>query len=80
MKYFISYSNLLVSVLCLLFVSSLALSQANILQSTVNVKKLQGILEEGLKSKDVGALYFAIKGLKQINAKIPEVCDVSNFN
>ncbi|XP_014362300.2 dolichyl-diphosphooligosaccharide--protein glycosyltransferase subunit 2 [Papilio machaon] len=65
-----------IRVICVLFISSLALSQGNVLQSTVNVKKLQGILEEGLKSKDVGALHFAIKGLKQINAKIPEVCDV----
>lgn len=53
------------------------MNNASILQSTVNVKKLQGILEEGLKSKDIGALYFAIKGLKQLNANIPNVCEVS---
>ncbi|CAH2049907.1 unnamed protein product, partial [Iphiclides podalirius] len=64
-----------IHVLCLLFLSLLALSKANILQSTVNVQKLQGILEEGLKSKDIGGLYFAIKGLKQLNAKIPNVCE-----
>lgn len=64
------------SVICVfLFLS--AVSNASILQSTVNVKKLQGILEEGLNNKDIGALYFAIKGLKQLNAKIPNVCEVS---
>ncbi|XP_068627071.1 dolichyl-diphosphooligosaccharide--protein glycosyltransferase subunit 2 [Battus philenor] len=64
-----------IRVICLVFISSVALAESNVLQSTVNVKKLQGILEDGLKSKDVGALYFAIKGLKQLNANIPAVCD-----
>ncbi|CAG4950452.1 unnamed protein product [Parnassius apollo] len=64
-----------IRVLCLLFLSSVALSEANVLQSTVNIKKLQGILEEGLKSKDVSTLYFAIKGYKLLNATIPDVCE-----
>ncbi|CAK1544392.1 unnamed protein product [Leptosia nina] len=45
-----------------------------ILQGTIDVKKLQGILDEGLISKDISSMYHSLKGLKQIGAKIPDVC------
>lgn len=48
------------------------------LQGNVDVNKLKSILEDGLKSKDIASLYFAIRGLKQLNYKLPDVCDVSN--
>lgn len=48
-----------------------------ILQGTVDVKRLQGILEEGVKSKDAGVLYYSLRGLKLLKAPIPDVCDVS---
>ncbi|XP_026492688.1 dolichyl-diphosphooligosaccharide--protein glycosyltransferase subunit 2 [Vanessa tameamea] len=59
----------------LLLLSVLAVSHA-ILQGTVDVKRLQRILEEGVKSKDISTLYYSLKGLKQLNAKIPDVCNV----
>ncbi|XP_072947283.1 dolichyl-diphosphooligosaccharide--protein glycosyltransferase subunit 2 [Epargyreus clarus] len=63
-----------IAVLCLL-----GLSNANVLQGTVDVKRLQGILEEGVKSKDISTLYFSLKGLTILKAKIPDVCqDIQN--
>ncbi|CAH2102966.1 unnamed protein product [Euphydryas editha] len=59
----------------LLVLSLLAVSNA-ILQGTVDIKRLQGILEEGLKSNDISSLYFSIKGLTQLKAKLPDVCDI----
>ncbi|XP_069361221.1 uncharacterized protein [Maniola hyperantus] len=61
----------LLDCLCILFVLSNA-----ILQGTVDVKRLQGILEEGAKSKDAGVLYYSLKGLTLLKAPIPDVCDV----
>ncbi|XP_023949697.2 dolichyl-diphosphooligosaccharide--protein glycosyltransferase subunit 2 [Bicyclus anynana] len=60
----------------LLPVLSLVVVSNAILQGIVDVKRLQGILEEGVKSKDISTLYFSLKGLKLLNAKIPDVCDV----
>ncbi|CAH2256735.1 jg10964 [Pararge aegeria aegeria] len=56
-------------------VLSLVVVSNAILQGTVDVKRLQGILEEGVKSKDVGALYFSLKGLTLLKAPLPDVCD-----
>lgn len=56
-------------------VSTVAVCSA-ILQGTIDVKRLQGILEEGLRSKDLSSVYYSLKGLKQINAKIPDICGV----
>ncbi|XP_063394747.1 dolichyl-diphosphooligosaccharide--protein glycosyltransferase subunit 2 [Cydia fagiglandana] len=58
-----------------LLVSILALGNANTLQGTIDVKRLEGILQENLKSKDLSSLYYAVKGLKQLNAKIPNICE-----
>ncbi|KAI5631326.1 oligosaccharyltransferase subunit ribophorin II domain-containing protein [Phthorimaea operculella] len=62
--------------LCFLLLSVLAVSNANTLQGTIDVKKLQGILQEGVKSKDINTLYYSVKGLKLANAKIPDICEV----
>lgn len=59
----------------LLLVSFIAFSNA-ILQGTVDVKRLQNILEEGLKSKDINTLYYSLKGLNQLKYKIPDLCQV----
>ncbi|KAG7310862.1 hypothetical protein JYU34_003693 [Plutella xylostella] len=58
-----------------LLVSALALINANTIQSTIDVNRLQGILQDNVRSKDVTSLYYALKGLKQLNAKIPNVCE-----
>lgn len=58
--------------------SLLAVSHA-ILQGTVDVKRLQGILEEGLKSNDISSFYYSVKGLTQLKAKLPDLCDVSEL-
>lgn len=55
---------------------STVLTCSAILQGTIDVKRLQGILEEGLRSKDLSSVYYSVKGLKQINAKIPDICQV----
>ncbi|XP_060808440.1 dolichyl-diphosphooligosaccharide--protein glycosyltransferase subunit 2 isoform X2 [Amyelois transitella] len=60
--------------LLLFAVSLLAFSNASTLQGTIDEKKLQLILQEGLKSKDIVSLYYSIKGLKSINVAIPNVC------
>lgn len=59
-----------------MFLCTLVTSNA-ILQGTIDVKRLQEILTDGVKSKDVSALYYSLKGLKQLNANIPDVCEVS---
>ncbi|XP_063357980.1 dolichyl-diphosphooligosaccharide--protein glycosyltransferase subunit 2 [Cydia amplana] len=56
-------------------VSIVALGHANTLPGTIDVKRLEGILQENLKSKDLSSLYYAVKGLKQLNAKIPNICE-----
>lgn len=62
----------------LLILSILALSNAT-LQSTIDLSRLQTILQNGIKSKDVGSIYFAVKGLKQLKATVPDVCqDLKN--
>ncbi|XP_045511409.1 dolichyl-diphosphooligosaccharide--protein glycosyltransferase subunit 2 [Colias croceus] len=45
-----------------------------ILQGTIDVKRLQGILEEGIKSKELSSVYYSLRGLKVLNAKIPDIC------
>ncbi|CAG9581008.1 unnamed protein product [Danaus chrysippus] len=58
--------------------SLLAVSNA-ILQGIINVKQFQSLLEEGIKSKDISTLYHSIKGLKQLNVKLPDLCeDIKN--
>ncbi|KAM3960906.1 oligosaccharide transferase delta subunit [Aphomia sociella] len=62
----------------LLILSIFVLSNAT-LQGTLDLSRLQQILQDGIKSKDVSSLYFAIKGLKQLKASIPDVCkDIKN--
>ncbi|XP_059058428.1 dolichyl-diphosphooligosaccharide--protein glycosyltransferase subunit 2 [Achroia grisella] len=64
--------------LLLLILSIFTISNAT-LQSTIDLPRLQVILQDGIKSKDVSSLYFAIKGLKQLKASIPDVCqDLKN--
>uniref|UniRef100_A0A1E1WVG2 Dolichyl-diphosphooligosaccharide--protein glycosyltransferase subunit 2 n=1 Tax=Pectinophora gossypiella TaxID=13191 RepID=A0A1E1WVG2_PECGO len=60
--------------LLFLILSVAAISHASILQNTIDLKKLQGILQEGVKSKDISTLYYSLKGLQLLNAKIPDVC------
>ncbi|XP_053609651.1 dolichyl-diphosphooligosaccharide--protein glycosyltransferase subunit 2 [Plodia interpunctella] len=60
--------------LLLLTLSLLALSNGITLQGTIDEKKLQLILQDGLKSKDIASLYYAIRGLKSINVVIPDIC------
>ncbi|XP_041975285.1 dolichyl-diphosphooligosaccharide--protein glycosyltransferase subunit 2 isoform X2 [Aricia agestis] len=68
------YLRELATLVALCIVSSYA-----ILQGTIDTKRLQTILEDGLKSKDIGSIYFSVKGLKQLNAKIPDICeDIKN--
>ncbi|GBP44598.1 Dolichyl-diphosphooligosaccharide--protein glycosyltransferase subunit 2 [Eumeta japonica] len=52
-----------------------ALCNASILQGTIDTNKLQNILNENVKSKDFGTLYYAFKGLKQLNVKISITCE-----
>ncbi|XP_045524133.1 dolichyl-diphosphooligosaccharide--protein glycosyltransferase subunit 2 isoform X2 [Pieris brassicae] len=59
----------------LAFISTVAACSA-ILQGTIDVNRLQGILQEGLGSKDLSSIYYSVKGLKEINAKIPDICQV----
>ncbi|XP_045455863.1 dolichyl-diphosphooligosaccharide--protein glycosyltransferase subunit 2 [Melitaea cinxia] len=59
-----------------LFVLSLLAVSNAILQGTVDVKRLQGILEEGLKSNDISSFYYSVKGLTQLKAKLPDLCDI----
>ncbi|KAL0851575.1 hypothetical protein ABMA28_007357 [Loxostege sticticalis] len=67
-------NTLSILVLCLVGCIS-----ANTLQGTIDVKRLQTILQEGLKNKDVTSLYYSIKGLKDLKAPIPDVCqDIKN--
>lgn len=62
--------------LFLLLLSTLALCYGNTLQGTIDVKRLQNILQDSTKSKDVSTLYHAIKGLKILNADLPNICEV----
>lgn len=71
--------NSLVSVLFFLL-STLALSNGNTLQDTIDVKKLQNILQESVKSKDVSTLYYAVKGLSILKASLPNICEVRIIN
>ncbi|VVD02490.1 unnamed protein product [Leptidea sinapis] len=67
------FDKVSVLILCALSVSNA------ILQGTVDIKRLQGILEEGLKTNDVGSIYYSLRGLKQLNAKHSDVCqDLKN--
>lgn len=59
--------------------SLVVLSNANILPGTIDIKRLQSILQDSLKSKDVSSLYYAVKGLKLLKAPIPDICEVNNF-
>lgn len=59
----------------LVLLSILSLSNANTLQGTIDVKRLQTILQDNAKSKDVTSLYYAIRGLVQLNANIPNICE-----
>lgn len=59
----------------LLILVSIAVSNANILQGTVDINRLQTILKDNLKSKDVGTLYYAVRGLKQLKADVPNICE-----
>nr|XP_049691989.1 dolichyl-diphosphooligosaccharide--protein glycosyltransferase subunit 2 [Helicoverpa armigera]XP_049692612.1 dolichyl-diphosphooligosaccharide--protein glycosyltransferase subunit 2-like [Helicoverpa armigera] len=61
--------------LFLLLLSTLALSNGNTLQGTIDIKRLQNILQENVKSKDITALYYSIKGLAELNADIPNICE-----
>lgn len=62
-----------------LLLGIIAFSHASTLQGTIDLKRLEGILQDNLKGKDVSSLYFAVKGLKQLNAKIPNICEVSQI-
>ncbi|XP_028160955.1 dolichyl-diphosphooligosaccharide--protein glycosyltransferase subunit 2 isoform X2 [Ostrinia furnacalis] len=54
-------------------------SSANTLQGSIDLKRIQSILQEGLKNKDVASLYYSIKGLKDLKVPIPDVCqDIKN--
>ncbi|CAH0592147.1 unnamed protein product [Chrysodeixis includens] len=59
--------------LLLLSLSTLCLS--NTLQGTIDLKRLQNILQDNVKSKEITSLYYAIKGLVQLNANIPNICE-----
>lgn len=61
-----------------MLISLLSVSNANTLQGTIDLKRLQAILQENVKSKDIGALYYAVKGLALLNAELPDVCKVCN--
>ncbi|CAB3240148.1 unnamed protein product [Arctia plantaginis] len=58
----------------LLLISLLSVSNANTLQGTIDLKRLQTILQENVKSKDIASLYYAVKGLALLNADLPNVC------
>ncbi|XP_030029149.2 dolichyl-diphosphooligosaccharide--protein glycosyltransferase subunit 2 [Manduca sexta] len=60
--------------LFILLLSLIAFSNANTLQGTLDLKRLQSILEESLKSKDIAALHYAVKGLKLLNLPVPDLC------
>ncbi|KAJ0182793.1 hypothetical protein K1T71_002162 [Dendrolimus kikuchii] len=59
-----------------LLLSTLALSNGNTLQGTIDVQRLQKILQDNVKSRDLTAIYYAVRGLKQLNVAIPDVCEV----
>lgn len=65
------------SALFLLLLSALSVSNGNTLQGTIDLKRLQTILQENVKSKDITALYYSIKGLAELNVEIPNICEVS---
>ncbi|CAH0690941.1 unnamed protein product [Chilo suppressalis] len=60
--------------LCVLVVCLIGASRGNILQGTIDTNRLQSILQDGIKSKDITSLYFAIKGLKDLKVAVPDVC------
>lgn len=61
--------------LFLLLLSALSLSNGNTLQGTIDLKRLQTILQENVKSKDITALYYSVKGLAELNVEIPNICE-----
>ncbi|KAJ8735256.1 hypothetical protein PYW07_006876 [Mythimna separata] len=61
--------------LFLLLISALSLSHGNTLQGTIDLKRLQTILQENVKSNDITALYYSVKGLAELNADIPNICE-----
>lgn len=65
--------------LSFLLLSILALGNANTLQGTIDTKRLQAILQDGIKSMDISTLYYSVKGLKQLNVKVPDICQVRAF-
>ncbi|CAG9796897.1 unnamed protein product [Diatraea saccharalis] len=65
--------------LSLFVVFLIGITKGNILQGTIDTSRLQSILQDGVKSKDISTLYFAIKGLKDLKLPVPDVCeDIKN--
>ncbi|XP_075992072.1 oligosaccharide transferase delta subunit [Anticarsia gemmatalis] len=59
----------------LVLLGLLSISNGNTLQGTIDVKRLQTILEENIRSKDITTLYYSLRGLVQLNANIPNICE-----
>lgn len=63
------------SVILILGLGFLSLCFGNILNGVVDVNKLESILVENLKSQDLNSIYYAVRGLRQLNYKIPNICN-----
>ncbi|XP_035449327.2 dolichyl-diphosphooligosaccharide--protein glycosyltransferase subunit 2 [Spodoptera frugiperda] len=61
--------------LFLLLLSTCTISHGNTLQGTIDLKRLQKILQENVKSQDITSLYYSVKGLAELNADIPNICE-----
>ncbi|CAH1639378.1 unnamed protein product [Spodoptera littoralis] len=62
--------------LFLLLLSILSNCHGNTLQGTIDLKRLQNILQENVKSQDITSLYYSVKGLAELNADIPNICEI----
>ncbi|CAH0694841.1 unnamed protein product [Spodoptera exigua] len=62
--------------LSFLLLSAISICHGNTLQGTIDLKRLQNILQENVKSQDITSLYYSVKGLAELNADIPNICEI----
>lgn len=62
--------------LFLLLLSTIALSYGSALQGIIDVPRLKKILLDNVKSRDLTSIYYSVRGLKQLNVPIPDVCEI----
>ncbi|KAH9631622.1 hypothetical protein HF086_006614 [Spodoptera exigua] len=55
---------------------AISICHGNTLQGTIDLKRLQNILQENVKSQDITSLYYSVKGLAELNADIPNICEI----